>query len=285
YNQTTIDYGFKQSISVDKLKVIRNMQYVYFLAKHHYATHGLQDLKKLYDRQFDEESNEALFGPFIGLKKVQSFGDSPITVSSEYGTYDNDVSAREFIEAISFVIEESLIKKIQSSSYWSIQIDDSNTIKQEKILAIVSRHLSNNYPIARFLGIIQLEDAAARPIVDSINRFLLAKRLDISNIFHIGNDGASTILGKNNGVAYIFKKQNPFLLEHHCIAHRLALAAKDAAKKRMINLQLIEKKLEDPNLVLQIINTRWLSLSNVVSNLHRILDSVKLALEDFLENV
>ncbi|CAG8629943.1 1786_t:CDS:2, partial [Dentiscutata heterogama] len=42
-----------------------------------------------------------------------------------------------------------------------------------------------------------------------------------------------------------------------------------------------EQTLDEPNIVLlRIINTRWLSLSNVVSNLHRILDSVKIALQE-----
>ncbi|CAG8814669.1 14703_t:CDS:2, partial [Cetraspora pellucida] len=206
YNQT-IDYGFKYAISKDKLDIIRIMQYVYFLAKHHYATHRLKDLKNLSTQQFNEAKNEALFGPFIGLKKVQSIMDPPNLVCSEYGSYDNDVSAREFLEAISFVIEESLSNEIQNSPYWSIQINESNTIKQEKY------------------------DAAAQSIVNNINHFLIAKKLDISNMYHMGSDRASTMIDKKNGVATIFKKQNPFLLEHYCIAHRLALAAKDAAEK------------------------------------------------------
>ncbi|CAG8758873.1 15063_t:CDS:2, partial [Dentiscutata heterogama] len=56
--------------------------------------------------------------------------------------------------------------------------------------------------------------------------------------------------------------------------------------KRMINLQLVEQTIDDSNLVLRIINTRWLSLSNVVTNLHRILNSVKIVLkEDSSKNI
>ncbi|CAG8734280.1 5728_t:CDS:1, partial [Dentiscutata heterogama] len=137
HNQTTIESGFRLSMSKDKLEIIQIMQHIYFLAKHHYATHGLRDLKKLNTQQFNEARDEALFGPFVGLKKVQSIVDPPNTIRSEYGSYNNDVSASEFLEAISFVIEESLSNEIQKSLYWSIQIDESNTIKQEKMLAIV----------------------------------------------------------------------------------------------------------------------------------------------------
>ncbi|CAG8504672.1 9051_t:CDS:2 [Cetraspora pellucida] len=246
--------------------------------KHHYATHGLKDLKNLSTQQFNEAKNEALFGPFVSLKKVQSIMDPPNLVRSEY-------------EAISFVIEESLSNEIQNSPYWSIQIDESNTIKQEKMLAIVSKHLSDNYPVVQFLGIIQLDDAAAQSIVNNINHFLMAKKLDISYMYHMESDGASTMIGKKNGIATIFKKQNPFLLEHYCIAHRLALAAKDAAEKvpyfenynsivnnlysyfsssykRMINLQLVEQTIDDPNLVL------LFTISEVYMHLNATINSI-----------
>jgi len=78
----------------------------------------------------------------------------------------------------------------------------------------------------------------------------------------------------------------------HCIAHRLHLAGKGAAKhipyinhyevsikklynyfsgsyRRMQNLKMIQDALEDPQLnILNIVNTRWLSMSNSVKNLH-----------------
>ncbi|CAG8740154.1 11599_t:CDS:2, partial [Cetraspora pellucida] len=105
-----------------------------------------------------------------------------------------------------------------------------------------------------------------------------------------------------NGIAAQLKSQNPFITEHHCISHRLALACEDAAEsipymhtynkivgnlytyfsrsyECMETLKMVEKLLDDPDLhLLRIVKTRWLSLSNVVSNLHRILDSVVNAL-------
>ena len=94
----------------------------------------------------------------------------------------------------------------------------------------------------------------------------------------------------------------------HCIAHRLHLAGQDAARevpyfkeyeiickqlygyfsgsyKRMQNLKLIQDTNNDPQLtILNIINTRWLSMSNVVHNLHQILFSVIDALNDDMIN-
>src|SRR5437868_13398784 len=56
--------------------------------------------------------------------------------------------------------------------------------------------------------------------------------------------------------------------------------------ERMETLKMVEKQLDDPDLhLLRIVKTRWLSLSNVVSNLHRILDSVVGALSLDYKNV
>ncbi len=84
----------------------------------------------------------------------------------------------------------------------------------------------------------------------------------------------------------------------YCIAHRLHLAGKDVANevqyfkeyeatckelysyfngsyKRMINLKIIQETNDDLQLtILNIISTRWLLLSNIVSNLYQILDSI-----------
>lgn len=94
----------------------------------------------------------------------------------------------------------------------------------------------------------------------------------------------------------------------HCIAHRLHLAGQDAAKevtyfkeyeiickqiygyfsgsyKRMQNLKLMQDINEDPQLaILNIINTRWLSMSNVVHNLHQVIFSIIDALTNDMNN-
>ena len=45
------------------------------------------------------------------------------------------------------------------------------------------------------------------------------------------SDGASVMLGKNNGVAAILKREIPHLYEQHCVAHREDLAVEDAWKE------------------------------------------------------
>ncbi|CAG8473015.1 9693_t:CDS:2 [Cetraspora pellucida] len=143
----------------------------------------------------------------------------------------------------------------------------------------------------------------AKSITEDLERFIIAKLLNIKNIFHFGSDGASsTMLRCRTGVAARLKKYNPYLTKNHCIAHQLHLASQDAAEqvpyfkkydalvkgiylyfsnsyKRLLTLKLVQNTLEEPKLVLlNIVSTRWLLFSNVIHNFYRSLKSVKEAL-------
>src|SRR6266496_240026 len=145
---------------------------------------------------------------------------------------------------------------------------------------------------------INLDELNAEAITLNLKNFISAKGLKIENLLHFGCDGITILIGKNTGVVKRFQDINPFITSVHCIAHRLHLAGKDAVKhipyfnhyettikklynyfsgshRHMQNLKMIQKTLEDPQLaILNIVNTRWLSMSNSVKNLHQILDSI-----------
>ncbi|RGB44033.1 hypothetical protein C1646_749000 [Rhizophagus diaphanus] len=90
--------------------------------------------------------------------------------------------------------------------------------------------------------------------------FLTKKDLQIKNI-----DGATEQL----------KKENPFMTSVHSIAHRLHLAGQVVVK------EVLMQDINDTQLtILNIINTRWLSTSNVAHNLHQVIFSVIDALND-----
>ena len=70
-----------------------------------------------------------------------------------------------------------MIDEIKASEQWSILIDESITITDEKYLVIVSKHISNNIPILRYVGLIELDDCTANNIVIQIKNFLMEKEL------------------------------------------------------------------------------------------------------------
>ncbi|CAG8720731.1 8026_t:CDS:2 [Gigaspora margarita] len=205
----------------------------------------------------------------------------------EYASYENPISGRAFLASIAFVIEHEIIQ------------DTSFTAKH---LAIVTKYIAQNTPVLQYLGMIELENCNSESINNNLERFIIAKSLNIENLTHFGSDGASTMLGQRTGVAARLKKYNPYLTENHCIAHRLHLASQDAAEqvayfktydtlvkgiylyfsssyKRLLTLKMVQHNLEEPELVLlNIISTRWLSFSNIIHNFHQCLESIKGAL-------
>ncbi|CAG8698384.1 28572_t:CDS:2 [Racocetra persica] len=259
-SQVTLYSSFAVQAGTDQIKIMRNMRNIYFLIQHNLSTNIFEDLCKLSEIQRAENQNQFECGT-----EILNIFNNDFSANDErapYGSYQNNVSAHEFIKLIGHVIEQ--------------------------VLAIVSKHsIAPAKPLYRFLGLISLTNSTANTIIAKINRFVLAKNISYDKLMHICTDGASTMIGIHSGVATQLKNKNPFILEHHCISHKLALAAKDAAKQRIMHLKMIEENIGDPQLtVLNIIETRWLSLSNIIQNLHQILNSISDALlEDLNENM
>ena len=66
--------------------------------------------------------------------------------------------------------------------------------------------------------------------------------LDFDKCVGFGSDGASTMIGKQNGVAARLKdKVNHFLTSIHCVAHKTNLGAIDATKVEPCKIMSKEK--------------------------------------------
>jgi len=79
-----------------------------------------------------------------------------------------------------------------------------------------------------------LEDFAScnsEAITELVKKDLAACNLDISRLMGLSTDGASVMVGKNNGVAAKLRQRNSKLLNMHCVCHRLALARTDTCQE------------------------------------------------------
>jgi len=190
-NQPNIIQSLSQNLLNDKEKIINQMKCVYFAAKKHLSLNlypGLCDLVL----NINKKSENTMHCP-LKLPPLSSL--KPSADTSQYGSYLNPISAQKFEEAIFYVIEKALINEIKVSDQWSLLIDESTTITDEKHLVLVSKHMANNVPVVRYLGLIELDDCSANSITAYIKRFLIEKDLQIKNIAHFGSDGASVITG------------------------------------------------------------------------------------------
>ncbi|CAB5391304.1 unnamed protein product [Rhizophagus irregularis] len=170
-------------------------------------------------------------------------------------TYENNVSGREILSAISNSIEEIIWKELAEAAAFGIMVDESTDISCESHLIIYVKYCLTN------------------------------------KLMSFASDGASVMLGRSTGVASRLKEINECLFITHCIAHRLALACNSAEKKvdfckhaehvirsvytffsnstnRIDILHKYQEILEHPILkIKQIYEVRWLSWYEAIKNL------------------
>ncbi|CAG8806039.1 23017_t:CDS:2, partial [Cetraspora pellucida] len=259
-NATDLDISFQ-----DNNKEERKTKHAHLTkdnSKNIVATSKITKLTSLIEFHTEYDTTELCSSYILNHPLLESL---EIKSCADYRSYSNNHAARNFIDAIGRVIEEVI---------------------SSKNLAIISKHISKNVPVYRYLGMIELTKETANAIVKELNIFIYAKNLPINRLINMGSDGASIMLGCNNSVAAQLKQQNPYLIEIHCISHHLALASEDAAASipYLSNYNNIVRNLYSyfSKSYIRMAHLKMLSLSNVVSNLHHIINSVIQALyEDY----
>ena len=276
------------------------MQIIYFCSKKNISLNVYPDLCNL---MYLQTKNKVTNDKKFNLKPASIA--KPSSSKSIYGSYANNKSGFEFLECIVSVIQKELFEELNSSPYWSIMIDETNTINN-KYLAIVGKYMVDNIPYMRYLGMIDLESTDGENIFNQIISFCDDKEITVQKIIHFGSDGASNMTGYKSGVAARLKKINPFMSSNHCVSHRLHLAGKDASNevlyfekyeetlknlyaffskshKRQSMLRMMQDINDEPSLkILNLCDTRWLSFSNSVNNLYEIWNSVLATLNDYV---
>jgi Domain of unknown function (DUF4371) len=189
-DSNNIIVGFAKQYDKDKVTVIQQMRCVYFVAKNYISFNvypKLCHLVKLKDQITTTPQVLAL------PKQIM---DNTISTRSSYGTYANNNSGKMLERSIVNVIKQELICEIKNSPFWSIMIDETTSIADEKHLAIVSKHMSYNVSVLRFIGLIELEDCTASNIFEQILGFIQINELNLDKLIHFGSDSASTMVGK-----------------------------------------------------------------------------------------
>ncbi|CAG8627042.1 14856_t:CDS:1 [Funneliformis caledonium] len=171
-------------------------------------------------------------------------------------------------------------------------IDESTDITTTKNLDIYVSYITKEGILkTRFLCIIPLTSCDAEDITKVLVDIFKRKKI-LSKLVAFASDGASVMLGKNEGVAAKLSRICTYpLIVNYCVAHRLALACKDAKKevkfygeveslvKRIYNyfknsylhiqqLKEIQNILDDPTLkIKKLYEIRWLAWYEAIKNI------------------
>ena len=240
---------------------------------------------------------------FESLLNLLEYLETPALENLKTGqkvTYKSDKSCVEFIEALSSTIRHKIMGKIESSPFVSILCDESTDIGVKKKLSVYVKVVDPDtfQPETLYVCNEEIEGGTGKVIYEKLKSIPGLKEIPREKITGLGTDGAKVMTGLGTGLTGFMIRDNPMLVNYHCVAHRLALVTSQAADEvpflvdyqsvltgifyffkhsanrvhKLIDTQAI---LNDPQLkVKEVHQVRWMSIYLAVETVYKILDSL-----------
>ncbi|KAK3103242.1 hypothetical protein FSP39_017756 [Pinctada imbricata] len=151
-------------------------------------------------------------------------------------TYRNVMSAKNFVTAIAHVEFRNIAKIVDEAKFLCVIGEGStDTSIREQEMWFVRLCIKGDIKVY-FIGVESAERADAEHIVSGLKNIILENLMMdsaefIRKLVSLGCDGASVMVGCKAGVSALLKQEQPCVVTVHCMAHRLELCLKDAAKK------------------------------------------------------
>ncbi|XP_070573799.1 uncharacterized protein C17orf113-like [Ptychodera flava] len=278
--EVTLRSGMKTVVSNALTKnqnaVLVAIKCVYWLAKEAVATDKYSSLLDLMDAN--------------GCELVKNLSVSGNT------SYRSHTTAEELQQACADAIKANIIivRNIRNSDFFSLLTDESTDISVSGRLVLYIRSVTDEFDVrSNFVGNLHLVEKDSSAITDKLCETLKQNGFETTRMVGLGSDGASVMVGHKNGVSAKLKGLNPFLLNVHCIAHRLALCTSQAAATvdylkeykniltslfyyfkasslRSSRLREVEIMLESPQLkVKEIHEVRWFAFYDALQTVFR----------------
>lgn len=183
-----------------------------------------------------------------------------------------------------------VITRLLQKKKFSLLIDESTDKGAIKHLALVVRIFDESNIQDFFLGLIPVPSATAQAIFEAITGYFSNLNINYKqNLIGFASDGANVMMGIHNSVCTKLQNEIPGLFIMKCVCHSFNLCADYACKKlpdmveilardvytylqysfkRQTEFQEFQNFLSiKPHKILQLSQTRWLSLHAVVQRL------------------
>ncbi|XP_067031378.1 uncharacterized protein C17orf113-like [Acropora muricata] len=176
------------------------------------------------------------FIPIMELQAANGCSDASVF-------YKKPKIISEMESVLAKCVEDNFIKELKDprTPFIGLMLDETCDISIEKKLAIYPRYVNSETGAVNtsFVGNKRITNCTASGIKDALCEFLEEKGLvqgdDYSRIVGLGTDGAAVMTGRHNGLGVKLKQLNNILIQVHCVAHRLNLAASQASKDIILN--------------------------------------------------
>ena len=151
-------------------------------------------------------------------------------------------SEREIIQLIAKVIQDEVVDQVKSSATFGFLVDDKTDVtSKEQMIIFIHYYCRKEEKVkTKLMSVERVLEQGENYSVDAATLFcskLMALGLDVTKVGGMASDGASVMLGCNNGVAGNLTTIVPSLIVVHCISYWLALSCADSNQE----LSYIEK--------------------------------------------
>ncbi|CAI7841279.1 unnamed protein product [Closterium sp. NIES-54] len=221
--------------------------------------------------------------------------DTPDIPRQSYGVYLTRYGFQQMVHCLRTYLTNAQMDHINSSPFLGLQCDESTDRTRGKHMIVYLTFIMDRRVVTEFFTLLTMEKCDAGSLFEVLMNHLRSAGVDVSKLVGISTDGASVMTGKDNGLVARIREHAPHLFSCHCIAHREALAVKDAATSNpdlgMVDkvVRTVAEKLGDSsvwsqrfkylqrviyntNLEVQGIHTvRWLSRGDAVRRLCKVL--------------
>lgn len=155
-------------------------------------------------------------------------------------TYRNKVEARVFLHYIADMERKKIEDRLGKAKFISIMSDGStdSAVKEQEMVYV--RSSVGGKIESKFVGIDAVDKADAENITKAIKDVMdkVSQQWDWDvKLVAVATDGAAVMVGARTGVVQRLRRDRPYIVGVHCMAHRLELSFKDSVK----NIVLFKK--------------------------------------------
>ena len=113
--------------------------------------------------------------------------------------YTSYSSVTEVLMSINSCLEEELLDALRKADMYSLLADESSDDSHREQFAILCRFSFKCKVDDYYLGLIEVTGTDSASLMEAIERFLMAKGIDITKAVFVGFDGCNTMSGENKG--------------------------------------------------------------------------------------
>ncbi|CAI7729143.1 unnamed protein product [Closterium sp. NIES-53] len=144
------------------------------------------------------------------------------------------------VETLVTYLRAKQMEHIRTSPFLGIQLDESTDRRWGKHMIVYLTFLREGAVTTEFFAHLTVDKGDAGSLIVTLLTHLESSGVDLYRISGISTDGASVMTGDKNGLDARLRTKIPLLVSCHCIAHREALFAKDAATT-VPDMQVVDK--------------------------------------------